>query len=226
MNHRRKALAIDHLATHSDVGGSRAKWSTVPGPLADSTANLTGSDNVDRIARTKRFLNRVTHEELKIVRLAVHCARTPMIKSISSITNRLGNGWLYGFALIAMVLSPAGIGPRLIIAASLAVSICFLVYAWVKPAMARLRPCDCDPLLSTTIQPLDKYSFPSGHVMTACAVAVPVMSSFPAYWAFILPCLTLISWARVACGHHYPSDVIIGACLGVCVSLPISNWVL
>jgi undecaprenyl-diphosphatase len=36
----------------------------------------------------------------------------------------------------------------------------------------------------------------------------------------------LMSWARLASAHHYPSDVAVGTALGVSVSYPISVYAL
>jgi undecaprenyl-diphosphatase len=35
-----------------------------------------------------------------------------------------------------------------------------------------------------------------------------------------------MAWARLASAHHYPSDVAVGAALGVAVSYPISVYAL
>jgi len=33
-----------------------------------------------------------------------------------------------------------------------------------------------------------------------------------------------VAWSRVACAHHYPTDVLDGAALGLSVAVPLSIW--
>ena len=62
--------------------------------------------------------------------------------------------------------------------------------------------------------------------MTAAAVAIPLLMAFPQLQLIIYGLGFLIAWSRVACGHHYPSDVLFGIALGILVSIPISRLML
>ena len=62
--------------------------------------------------------------------------------------------------------------------------------------------------------------------MTVAAVAVPLLLSFPQLQAMILSLCVLIAWSRIACGHHYPSNVLLGVGLGIAVSMPVCNLIL
>jgi undecaprenyl-diphosphatase len=62
--------------------------------------------------------------------------------------------------------------------------------------------------------PPDHFSFPSGHTITAFAVAVPVISQFPGSAPGVLFCAFSIAASRVLLGMHFLSDVAAGAALG------------
>ena len=76
-------------------------------------------------------------------------------------------------------------------------------------------------------------SMPSGHSTTIwCLVAVLLFFArdLPSRWRWTFglaaACIAaLASYARVYAGVHFPSDVIVGAVLGVCVAL-VSLWLI
>ena len=62
-------------------------------------------------------------------------------------------------------------------------------------------------------------SMPSGHAASAAAGAVVLSSYAPAYSALWAGLALLMGLARVYVGVHYPSDVAVGAVLGVLLGL-------
>jgi undecaprenyl-diphosphatase len=71
------------------------------------------------------------------------------------------------------------------------------------------------------ILPPDKYSFPSGHSITAFAVAFSVGLFYPDLQAPLLAVAALIASSRIILGMHFSSDVLAGSLIGVglgCVS--------
>jgi undecaprenyl-diphosphatase len=165
-------------------------------------------------------------KERGVVRAAMWVSRHPTAVKFNSLLNLLGNGWLYLIGLVALFLSAGEQGMRPALAAGCSVGIAFIFYAWLKPRLARLRPCDSDPLVEASCRPLDKFSCPSGHSMTAAAIAIPLAISFPFLQPLIFALGALIAWSRIACGHHYPSDVALGVFLGVAVAIPVCALVL
>lgn len=94
----------------------------------------------------------------------------------------------------------------------------------IKPLVKRVRPCN-DPIVSKTdIMRVDcgpAYSFPSTHATDHFAMAVFLILVFYKKWPGILPWTilwaSLISFAQVYVGVHYPIDVIGGAIYGALV---------
>jgi undecaprenyl-diphosphatase len=67
--------------------------------------------------------------------------------------------------------------------------------------------------------PPDQFSFPSGHTITAFAVAVTLGMFYPAMLPALLFCAFCIAASRVLLGMHFLSDVIVGALLGTGLAL-------
>lgn len=172
------------------------------------------------------FFARLDAREQVLVRMAMHVSRHPSAMRFNATLNQLGNGWLYLITLVCLPLAAGSAALRPALAASCAVGIAFILYGLLKPFLARTRPCDADWLVEAYAKPLDKYSCPSGHTMTAVAIAIPLAIAFPFALPAIVVLASLIAWSRVACGHHYPSDVLLGALLGAAVAMPICGWIL
>jgi undecaprenyl-diphosphatase len=92
------------------------------------------------------------------------------------------------------------------------------VYPAMKRLTARPRPMDVENCFPHALSPLDRYSFPSGHVMTLTAALVPILNASPTTWPLALFAWISMAWARLAVGHHYASDIVAGTMLGAAVS--------
>ena len=153
--------------------------------------------------------------ELDIVARHVAFARRAGLTSAARFLSRLGNGWLYPIASAVLFLSSTDHALRCIVAAAVSIGIAHVVYPPLKRLLARSRPCDVEEGLADICRPLDRYSCPSGHAMTAAAFGVPILVLAPAAVApIVIGGWLLVSWSRIALGHHYASDLIIGSTIG------------
>ncbi|HXW61322.1 MAG TPA: phosphatase PAP2 family protein [Candidatus Acidoferrales bacterium] len=146
----------------------------------------------------------------------VHRWRAPRwIRVLMVVATRGGDGWLwYGLGLILLVYGGEQRFAAIAAAGFSAVAGIFL-FRVLKHTSQRKRPCEIEPHCWAFVLPPDKYSFPSGHSITAFAVAVTVGLFYP----FLQPCLlvlaVLIAASRIILGMHFLSDVIAGSALGV-----------
>jgi undecaprenyl-diphosphatase len=62
--------------------------------------------------------------------------------------------------------------------------------------------------------PPDQFSFPSGHTITAFAVAVALGSFYPEMQPGLFFCAVSVAASRILLGMHFLSDVVAGASLG------------
>ncbi len=120
---------------------------------------------------------------------------------------RLGDGWLW------YSLAP----PRYAAVSASACAALFgvAVFKLLKRLSQRQRPCQIEPHCWSKVLPPDKFSFPSGHTMTAFSIAL-VLSYF--YHGMEVPVFFFagsIAISRIVLGMHFLSDVLAGAILGV-----------
>ena len=97
-------------------------------------------------------------------------------------------------------------------------------YAYLKNRLVRPRPYVSHGQIQCQIAPLDQYSFPSGHTLHAVLFTSMFAVYAPAVSIALLPFVALIALSRIVLGLHYPSDVAVGALLGLLIaafSLPL-----
>jgi len=63
----------------------------------------------------------------------------------------------------------------------------------------------------------DLWSMPSSHTAYACLMAVVIASLYPRLRVLAGALAGLVAFARIATGAHYPSDVAIGAAIGLSI---------
>jgi len=94
------------------------------------------------------------------------------------------------------------------------------IFTSVKIAVKRPRPYVTYPDLQN-LETEKSFSFPSGHTSAAFATATSLSLCYPK-WYVIAPSFTwacLSGYSRMHLGVHYPSDVLVGALIGVGSSL-------
>jgi undecaprenyl-diphosphatase len=84
----------------------------------------------------------------------------------------------------------------------------------VKRRTGRKRPCAIAEHCWSRLLPPDHFSFPSGHSITAFAVAVPFSLFYPSLTTGVLFCAFSIAISRILLGMHFLSDVLAGCLIG------------
>ncbi|OEU92210.1 phosphoesterase [Streptomyces abyssalis] len=85
-----------------------------------------------------------------------------------------------------------------------------------KRSVRRDRPLlDGVPLIRQLHRQPVTTSFPSGHAASAAAFVTGVALESPRWGAAVAPLAAAVAFSRVFTGVHYPSDVLVGAALGV-----------
>jgi undecaprenyl-diphosphatase len=170
---------------------------------------------------------RLDAAEVEIVIRVANAARASGAAPLAAIVTRLGNGWIYPILAFALFVTERVERPVVfVVVAGTNLVVAFVAYPLCKHALGRLRPCDYEPALARHGEPLDRYSCPSGHTMTAASFGVTVAAAWPAAIALALAFCLLMGWSRVAMGHHYPTDVILGGAIGLAIAAPLAALVL
>ena len=167
--------------------------------------------------------------ELLAVRFAARTARPRALRLLAITLSKMGNGWVYPL-LGAVILARWGlIGLTMIAPAGVNALLLHSIYPIIKRAFVRRRPFQAAPELPSLLDALDAHSFPSGHMMTMAGVLTPIVMLWPASTLWAVPMAVCVAWSRVATAHHYLSDVLAGAVLGIGVGYParaclVSFW--
>ncbi|MFD3580427.1 bifunctional phosphatase PAP2/diacylglycerol kinase family protein [Streptomyces sp. NPDC058644] len=95
-----------------------------------------------------------------------------------------------------------------------------------KSAVRRERPVlDAVPVIRHLPHQPITTSFPSGHAASAAAFTAGVALESPRWAAAVLPVAASVAFSRIYTGVHYPSDVLVGAALGVSAAFAVRGLV-
>lgn len=130
---------------------------------------------------------------------------------------RLGDGgvlWIILGAALLIFPKTRRCGASILIGLLLSLLIC---NAFLKPLVARPRPCVLRPVSDMLIAVPKDYSFPSGHTAAAFITALTIWLSFKKAGAVMLAAAALIAFSRMYLYVHYPTDVLGGIILAAVI---------
>lgn len=147
-----------------------------------------------------------------------HYSSRPRLCALLRMISRLGDGWFW-YALMAALLAKGGWSAVKPVAHMVAVgTIGVLVYKWLKGKTLRPRPYQVRSEILAAAEPLDQFSFPSGHALHAVSFSIVAVAYFPALAPLLALFVLLVLASRVVLGLHYPSDVLAGAAIGALIA--------
>ena len=151
------------------------------------------------------------------VRLCLPCnhfARFRPVGVYFKVIGRLGDGvvWYAMLAALPLVYGKPAILPTLHMAMTALLGV--IIYVLLKALLVRERPFASHAGVMAFAQPLNRYSFPSGHTLQAILFLVMLAHYFPDIALIMLPFCISVAASRVILGLHYPSDVLVGAFIG------------
>jgi undecaprenyl-diphosphatase len=131
----------------------------------------------------------------------------------------LGNGKLWYGLMVLLPVLHGETGLAVSLQMALAGILGVVVYKTVKHLTHRPRPFVQHHAIVVGAEPLDQFSFPSGHTLHAVMFTMLVAGSFPFLGALLLPFTLLTAASRVVLGLHYPTDVLLGAAIGAALAI-------
>ena len=145
----------------------------------------------------------------------VHRWRAPRWVRVWMIcATRGGDGWLWYLLGAALLLFGGDAGMITVLQSMSAATSGIALFLWLKHAAGRKRPCALEPHCWAQLLPPDQFSFPSGHTITAFAIAVPVVAQYPVLAPGLCFLAVSVAISRIVLGMHFLSDVVAGALLG------------
>jgi len=129
-------------------------------------------------------------------------------------STRLGDGWVWYSVGIALLLFGGDMRFIAFAASASAEAATVVLFRFIKKASKRKRPCQLESHCWSKILPPDQFSFPSGHAMSAFAIADPLGIFYPELQAALLALTVIIAVSRGSLGMLFVSDVVVGSLLG------------
>lgn len=158
--------------------------------------------------------------------LALQSLRLPVLTQLAALVSALGN---YGFIWIILGIVFIVFIGRSDVGITVLFTVVFagiLVGFILQPLFAHVRPYDAGIGVSAVMGvSRTGYSFPSFHATVSFAAATVIAMIAGrrwGTWAFVGA--VLISLSRVYLGVEWPSDIVIGALVGVLIGV-VSAWV-
>ncbi len=166
------------------------------------------------LASARPVLDRISTGDHRLM-LRVNGWRPPRWVRLWMIcATRGGDGALWYALGVFLLLSGGPLRFAAFGAAALSAVVGILLFLKLKRVANRKRPCAIASHCWARLLPPDQFSFPSGHSITAFAIAVSVGLFYPPLMPGLLFCAVSVAVSRIVLGMHFLSDVIAGAALG------------
>lgn len=85
----------------------------------------------------------------------------------------------------------------------------------LKKSFSRKRPYEIEENIQMACDPLQDYSFPSGHTTAVFSVTMTWCFAIPLLAFLLIPVACIVAFSRIYLAHHYPTDVAIGGLIGI-----------
>ncbi|MFF0450830.1 bifunctional phosphatase PAP2/diacylglycerol kinase family protein [Streptomyces sp. NPDC004609] len=176
-------------------------------------------------ARVSRLFSRLDREVFRTVATRHWHGADPVLPRLSQAADH-GVLWFATAAGIAGL----GRGARSRRAAVRGVASLALASAVIntvgKRSVRRARPLlEAVPVMRRLKRQPFTTSFPSGHAASAAAFATGVALESRGWGAVVAPVAASVAFSRIYTGVHYPSDVLVGAALGVGAAFAVRGLV-
>ena len=171
------------------------------------------------------MLSFITHRDHRLMQRVNRWPAPRWIRVWMMVATRGGDGWLWYAMGVVVLLFGGDVRFRALISAALAEAVGVALFLRLKKTANRKRPCVYQEHCWATLLPPDQFSFPSGHTITAFAIAVSLIQYYPSLTVGLLFCAISIAASRIVLGMHFLSDVLAGAGIGTGLALAIVHLV-
>ena len=149
-----------------------------------------------------------------------HISPPNFVKTLLKFYTRLGDGYIWIGVIAYLTISYSWeIWQVALWKSILATVISLSLYFLVKYSTKRPRPFQKWTDTQAEVPPMDKWSFPSGHIMNNLAIGCAIATSFPELWFFVIVFPITCGFLRIYFGVHYASDVFFGGFFGIIAAI-------
>jgi len=171
------------------------------------------------------MLTYISHRDHSLMRRVNRWSAPRWIRVWMRCATRGGDGWLWYSLGLVLLLFGGDLRFPAVGSGALAAGSGIAVFLRLKRIFRRRRPCAIEPHCWATLLPPDQFSFPSGHTITAFAVAVSLARFYPDLALGLLFCALSVAASRILLGMHFLSDVVAGAAIGTLLALAATRVV-
>ena len=170
------------------------------------------------MSRLDYHLQQINDLDLGLCQSCNNLSRNLSLRAAFKWISRLGDGVFWYLLMSALLLRYQADALPAVMHMLAVGLVCTLTYKLIKNKTLRPRPFNVYPSIICNSQPLDQFSFPSGHTLHAVAFSIIAVAYFPALIWLVLPFTLLVAISRPVLGLHYPSDVLAGALIGAALA--------
>jgi undecaprenyl-diphosphatase len=204
-------------------------WRIIPGRVAASFVfcqeGVVMSGSYAHRRWVAGYTHYVTPVEAALMRRLGWLRDYPWLTAGFKLVSRLGDGVLWGAVAVTLLLVGGTRERAAVGAAAVAAVLAIALFSIMKRVIRRPRPFERWSDLSCLMMPPDRFSFPSGHTLTAFAMYGSLGGLLPVLVPLLLTSAVLIGLSRVYLGAHYPTDVLVGGLLGTLLGRLIAwSW--
>ena len=168
--------------------------------------------------KIRLYMNQFHHVDSHLCITFNRTSHNILIRNFFKAISRLGDG-VFWYSLMALMLFVDQAHAFLPVCHMAAAGLLgTLIYKWLKVRTLRPRPFNVHQQISLRRIPLDQFSFPSGHTLHAVIFSMVAIHYYPMLSFGLIPFTILIGLSRPILGLHYPSDVLVGALIGIIIS--------
>lgn len=182
--------------------------------MSGTSPGLVNAMKAESLAAPRGMFEYISLRDHRLMRKVNRWRAPRWIRLWMICATRGGDGWLWYAMGLAVLLFGGEARFATLAAGALASGTGIALFLWLKRAFGRRRPCAIEPHCWATLLPPDQFSFPSGHSITAFAVAVSVGLFYPSLMIGVLFCALSVASSRILLGMHFLSDVVAGSALG------------
>lgn len=140
------------------------------------------------------------------------------------LATRGGDGWLWSAVGLVILLFGGVRRFEALEAAFVSLVAGLSIFFVLKHLIGRERPCATQTHCWSSLLPPDRFSFPSGHTITAFAITFSLGLYYPTLLAGLIFCALSVAASRVILGLHYVSDVLVGIVIGIAIGVGAFAW--
>ena len=146
---------------------------------------------------------------------SIQTLQNPAFDVVMPAVSFLGSaGWIWIVLCLGLLIYPKTRRTGVIVAIALIIDL-IVVNLGIKPFVARLRPYEINTAYQLIVPPESDYSFPSGHAAASFSAASALFFARSKWWIPSAILAVIISFSRLYLYVHFPSDVLVGALLGI-----------